>query len=945
LQHARISQIVPAQKGKLLLAMFSLKEFGLFDPSTLVYKKIAIKPAGKISPTAEFRLWKDSKGEIYLNVQNYGILHYNEPENAFVDDHPFPFPAKWTVSLLGFFEHKQEQQYWFACDSGLCIYDSRSRQMRHRRNNPTNLEILNRKEIKDRLTNVYVDKQGRNWIFGLSKSGEEGQVKWCFASTGKNTLQKDTAGLNHGYAGTTEYKSFYETKEGELWIYGYNILLHYDKNNQRFDYVKNNTGNKNFDIDYESVFQVMEDKDGNIWIATNQGIYYTATGSANDAVDNITFNSKNGPTSINDILELPNEQIWFTSWRGGVTAIDKHLKKVENAVYRQPPPANWPMELKIAATHTLSIARQAATGNIWIGCNRGVLLIHNPSTKTTQYLHPAIFNNSVIDYIVEDKEGVMWLGLQSGKLIKYSNNNFEIVQDVATIIYKVFIDSDGWIWLATRGRGLFAIERNSGKILQHYTADDSSNRLYSNTGLDIEQLKNGLIAFGAGALHFIDKKTRKVSTIKYEDGLPSNTISRLRIDDKGFLWIITSNGLCRYNPGNHHITPYSRKDGVVLAEQTIAADYRTSKGDIIFGGSNSVVMFNPTAFSVVRQPANVTITDFKIFNRFLPLDSLLGNAAIRLNYDENSPSIYFASLNYRERDKLTYYYKLEGVENDWIKADRSYYVNYSLLPPGKYIFKIYCENIEGIKSAKTTELTLTIKPPYWRTWWFMSFLFFIVALLIYALHEARVKRLLAMEQLRNRVARDLHDDMGSTLSTINILTSMAINKVNIDIPKTSVYLHKIAEYSEKMMDVMDDIVWSIKPSNDSIHKITARMREFATNVLEAKEIEFEFKIDEEVSDVKLNMEARRDFFLVFKEAVNNAAKYSKASNVLIQVKMQYKKLMLVVKDDGIGFNIAEADGNGLGNMQKRAENVNGTVTIQSKQGEGTTVKLVIPITP
>jgi signal transduction histidine kinase len=202
---------------------------------------------------------------------------------------------------------------------------------------------------------------------------------------------------------------------------------------------------------------------------------------------------------------------------------------------------------------------------------------------------------------------------------------------------------------------------------------------------------------------------------------------------------------------------------------------------------------------------------------------------------------------------------------------------------------------------------------------------------------------MAVEQLRNRVARDLHDDMGSTLSTINILTAMAINKVNVDITKTSDYLHKIAEYSERMMDVMDDIVWSIKPSNDSMQKITARMREFATNVLEAKEIEFDFKIDDEVSDIKLNMEARRDFFLVFKEAVNNAAKYSKASHVLIHVKMQNKKLVLVVQDDGIGFAIADADGNGLGNMQKRAENLNGIVTIQSEKGTGTLVKLVIPM--
>ncbi|MGI8637512.1 MAG: ATP-binding protein, partial [Segetibacter sp.] len=273
---------------------------------------------------------------------------------------------------------------------------------------------------------------------------------------------------------------------------------------------------------------------------------------------------------------------------------------------------------------------------------------------------------------------------------------------------------------------------------------------------------------------------------------------------------------------------------------------------------------------------------------------------------------------------------MEGIDKDWIKADRSYSLNYSLLPPGRYSFKIYCENIEGIRCAKITDLNIHITPPYFKTWWFKSFLLFVVALLIYALHDIRLNRLLAVETLRNRVARDLHDDMGSTLSTINILSSMAKNKMEVDKFKTGEYLNKISEYSERMMDAMDDIVWSIKPSNDNMHKITARMREFATNVLEAKEIDFEFAIDEEVYDVKLNMEARRDFFLIFKEAVNNSAKYSKATKLLMRLTMKNKKLLLVVKDDGTGFELAEADGNGLGNMQKRAEQLNGHLTIDTK---------------
>jgi signal transduction histidine kinase len=204
--------------------------------------------------------------------------------------------------------------------------------------------------------------------------------------------------------------------------------------------------------------------------------------------------------------------------------------------------------------------------------------------------------------------------------------------------------------------------------------------------------------------------------------------------------------------------------------------------------------------------------------------------------------------------------------------------------------------------------------------------------------------LLAVEKLRNKVARDLHDDMGSTLSTINILTSMAKTKMNTDIVKTTEYLGKISDNSQRMMEAMDDIVWSIKPSNDSMQKIAARMREFATNVLEAKEIELDFKVDDKVYDEKLDMEARRDFFLVFKEVINNAAKYSKASRVSVYVTVQKNWLVLSIKDNGTGFDVTQTDnGNGLGNMRKRAEAMRGSIQVFSKPGQGTEVQLKVPV--
>ena len=941
LPHSAVSQIIPLDSNRLLLVMASIREFGIFDPSDFSYKKIPLKTYGAIPARAQFWVWKGSNGQIYLNILRYGILHFEKRENVFADHNPFALPAGWMASLAGVYEDVAKQQFWITCDSGLCIYDKASRQTWSVKNNPKNLALFNNKKLQEAVTNIYIDKERRIWAFTWPKGS--GQQKYCFDSTGTVLLANDTLGLLTGPAGYTEYLHFYEAKKSGLWIYGLGVLFNWDKTSKSFHFNKSDGQHDNYGIDYSSVSQLMEDKDGSLWIATDRGLYFTSVNNDNLLTINLVFGNKNENTSITDILEMPNGDFWFTSWGTGIKSVDKDFKTIPNAVYAQKPPAGWPAVLQGDTKLTWTMCRETATGNIWIGCNEAVLLVHDPLKKTTRYLQPAEFNKSTIRYIAEDKQGQLWFGTQAGRLIRYSNNSFTVVQDLGTIIYKVFIDRQGWIWLATHERGLYAVDPVSGKLLQHYTSESVTNRLYSNTGGDIEQLNDSIIVFGAGALNFINKKNGTVHLTGYEEGLPSNSVERLRMDQTGFLWIITSNGLCRYNPNNNRITTFGRKDGIIMAEQTNAADYACSNGYIMFGGGNAVVMFHPSVFSNNQPPPNVSITDFKIFNKYFPLDSLMQLPVVKLQYDQNSFSIYFSALSYMQRDKLTYYYKMEGIDRNWIKADRRYYENYSLLPPGKYVFKVYCENLEGMRSSETTEIHIYIKPPFWRTWWFRSTILFLIALIAYDIHNARIKRLMAVEKLRNRVARDLHDDMGSTLSTINILSAMAKTKMNSDPVKTTEYLGKITDNSQRMMEAMDDIVWSIKPSNDSMQKITARMREFATSVLEAKEIDLDFTVDEKVYDIKLGMEARRDFFLVFKEAVNNAAKYSKASTVSIHVGIQYKKLVLSVKDNGSGFDVAAADGgNGLGNMRKRADAMNGSVRVTSDAGKGTEVTVSIP---
>jgi signal transduction histidine kinase len=371
----------------------------------------------------------------------------------------------------------------------------------------------------------------------------------------------------------------------------------------------------------------------------------------------------------------------------------------------------------------------------------------------------------------------------------------------------------------------------------------------------------------------------------------------------------------------------------------------TQNGKLFFAAENVLLGFNPLTLNEHALPPHVTITDFQLFNRRLPVDSLLSLKAVWFPYDQNSFTLSFAALSFLQKDKLVYYYKLDGADKDWIRAGQNLTVNYNLLPPGSYTFMVRCENAAGISSKNITRMAIFIKVPFWLSWWFILLCCALFAGTVYLIYRQQIRNFMMVERVRQKVARDLHDDMGSVLSTINILSMMAKNKLGEDMVKTSEFLGKISDNSSRMMEAMDDIVWSINPANDSMDKIVARMRGFATEVLEAKEIDLNFNVDGKIDDIHLDMEQRRDFFLIYKEAVNNIAKYARCKKVDIVLELSQKKLLLQIKDDGIGFHVEEADsGNGLSNMQKRAENLGGTFSIRSQPSIGTTVRLEIEIT-
>jgi signal transduction histidine kinase len=213
-----------------------------------------------------------------------------------------------------------------------------------------------------------------------------------------------------------------------------------------------------------------------------------------------------------------------------------------------------------------------------------------------------------------------------------------------------------------------------------------------------------------------------------------------------------------------------------------------------------------------------------------------------------------------------------------------------------------------------------------------------IALIFFGLYRYRVQQLKRLQVIRNNIASDLHDDIGSTLNSISIYSAVAKQQVGRDIPALDV----IGENSRKIIESMSDIVWTINPENDSFEKIILRMRSFAHQILKAKKIEYTFEVDEKLNSVLLPMQIRKNFYMVFKEAINNLIKYSHATRVSISLIEKNKTIFLNIKDNGIGIPVNhETMGNGLLNMSRRAEEIKAELNIVSGNGDGTAIELML----
>jgi signal transduction histidine kinase len=314
----------------------------------------------------------------------------------------------------------------------------------------------------------------------------------------------------------------------------------------------------------------------------------------------------------------------------------------------------------------------------------------------------------------------------------------------------------------------------------------------------------------------------------------------------------------------------------------------------------------------------------------------------KLRWNQQNIVIKYAGLSYTSEDAVRYIYMLEGADTKWSYPAKERSISYSNLSPGQYIFKVKAGNATGTWSAEAAAVSFTIATPWYNTVLFYTFCFLLALTLVYSLYKYRLKKELEILRVRQRLSADLHDEIGSALSSISLLSMAARHEVHVDQEKAVTLTEKIGNTSGLMIQQLNDIIWSVKPGNDTLDQTLNRVREFMSDVLAAKQITFTLQAPD-TEQLVLPAELRRDFYLACREIINNTAKYSGATHFKMRVEIEKGMLMAVLSDNGCGFNEKELIRiSGLSNVRNRMAKNRGTATLNT-HSNGVTWHIQVPI--
>lgn len=909
-------------KGRLWLRLGGTT-LGYFNTQTFQYTAVKLVVPHGLRNSGALRYKEGSDGKISISIVHYGVVTYSEKLNEFAASHNLVQRKNYLPDDIT--EDGRTGRYWIIGKQGVELFDSRT--MRFIPSDSSQIADTLNRMVKEKMAMGIVDPsrdtKGRLWAhMWINKEGEGGPEVVCYDPL-KNTWTSYKKSLDNAAKSYHVIDGILKQRNGDIWVYGTSLFAKLNPQKNEFENLLNESLRLN-GIDVATIFKLYEDNEQNIWIASTNGLYFFNPGNhifnhmPNTRGDDVQYSH-----STEAILQTKEGTIYSSAWGAGLFAYDSNFN-----------PASNPIIPNAATNQGVSVwdMHERKNGEIWMGMQTGVLRIYNQPTNKLKQLWLQVFEQHTIRQVIEDSLGNMWMGTQSGLVVKCEQGNwrdtssFKLITRVKGHVIRLLADTKGFIWVCTDRDGLFKLNASDGRQVAYYNEQlPVGERLQSIGASDILEFNDSIMLIASNGVNQLNIHTNKISYITTDDGLPSSNAASLIRDRQGYVWVGMLNGICRLWIGENFINTFGLEDGVSNNHFQPNAVTMLHDGRIVFGNTTGLTVFDPKKVYISGKAVPVYISGFKVFDKRLRVDSLLKLKKITLPYTDNSITIDATTHTFTQTYGILY--KLEGVDKEW-KVASNRQILYNYLAPGTYVFKTKVTRAERNEPDLVTELVIEIVPPVWNQWWFYALIALIVMGIFYLADRERLARIRATEKLRTDIALNLHHDVNVALNNINLLSEMARMKADKNIEKSKALIEQISGKSNKMIIAMDDMLWSIDPANDSMEKTMLRMTEFADSLRMRHEAEIIIRIDKKVSKLKLDMKLRHGFFLIFKEALRAIVQYSGGKQTLVNIDLSKKQLYLKMHDEAVldlaDENVAKA----VEEIKNYAAEINAEIDIQ-----------------
>jgi signal transduction histidine kinase/ligand-binding sensor domain-containing protein len=816
-----------------------------------------------------------------------------------------------------------------------------------------------------------------------------------------------------GYSGPTPvaFSHLFEDDAGTLWISGAALgRLRSDGTVERLRLSER--------LDSLGFNRILQGDDGWLWVGTLDGVYRFRPEGVGVRAERYTLR-RPGDVPTQDWVTALHRDRAGTLWAGTVWGLHRQAPYDEpfRLIAHDPDDPNGLGSGIVLALH------EDAAGMLWVGTLGGGLHRLDLATdRATSHRHrpddPGTLSHDWVWSLAGDDEG-LWIGTGAG-LDRLRFDRPDRIERRALALppgppgpsgNRLHLAADGTLWFGHTGR-LFrrapdgalastplppgaAVEAvlavpggawvASTVGLQFYDAAADAFRSYRHDPADPTSLSHDAVialhrdrrgrlwAGTYSGLNRYDPATDGFVHLTSADGLPSDVVYALLEDDAGRLWLSTNRGLARYDeraPAGRRVHAFTVEDGVGNVEFNRNAAFRARDGTMYFGGDRGVTVFHPDAIRDNPYRPPVVLTALHRATRDgTAVEHYVGEGPVILAPDATTFAFEFAALSFTSPHRNRYAVRMEGWD-DWVDLGTQRRATYTNLPPGRYVFRVRAANEDGVWNEEGTAVPVVVQPRYFQTWWFRTLVVLAalggVALAAWSASRrqyrrelARVEARRALEAERARISRDVHDEVGASLTEIAILSELA--RRELDRPEAaSDRLERIAASSRAMLDSLGQIVWAINPKNDRLPALAAYLREHAARYLDTAGLGARLHFPAVVPDRPVSAEVRRNVFLILKEALHNMVRHAGAREATVRLAVEGDRLTLAVADDGAGFAVPSGDGaapsgdakpppnrlyggNGLGNMARRAAEIGARLTVDSAPGRGTTLQLDVPL--